>query len=460
MRKSKQSSVLMLSIILMSVLIPSYWIINVHAQSVDYVVVDTGQTTFYGNSKTISLPQPGEPFYGQDAQYEGTQPSYQDNGDGTVTDLVTGLMWQKSPDTNGDGIINYNDKMFFDDAQTSAASFTLAGYNDWRLPTIKELYSLIMFSGAEASPDATSTTGLVPFIDTSYFDFGYGDLSAGERIIDAQFATSTIYVSTTMTGDRTMFGVNFADGRIKGYPADQTIGKKYYVRYVRGNTAYGTNEYVDNGDGTITDKATGLMWMKNDNGEAISWENALSYAEGLEYAGHTDWRLPNAKELQSIVDYARSPATTNSAAIDPLFNGTQITNEAGERDYPFYWSSTTFSSQSSARGESAVYVSFGKALGYMYGKWIDVHGAGAQRSDPKTGNPESFPRGRGPQGDAIRIYNYVRAVRGGVSRNASDVSTSVNTLEQLAPYIGLAILIVVTVTAVVYLKKKRTRLAH
>src|SRR4030066_1643040 len=157
MRKLKQSSVLVLSIILMSVLIPSYWIFNAHAQSTDYVVVDTGQTTFYDNSKTISLPQPGEPFYGQDAQYESTQPSYQDNGDGTVTDLVTGLMWQKSPDTSGDGIINYNDKMFFDDAQTSEASSNLGGYNDWRLPTIKNLYSLIIFSGAEPSPDATST---------------------------------------------------------------------------------------------------------------------------------------------------------------------------------------------------------------------------------------------------------------------------------------------------------------
>lgn len=450
MRKLRQSSALVLSVILMSVLMPSYWIISAHAQSADYVVLDTGQTSFYDNSKTISIPQPGEPFYGQDAQYNGTQPSYKDNGDGTVTDLATGLMWQKSPDTNGDGVINYADKMYFDNAQTYAAAFNLAGYTDWRLPTIKELYSLIMFNGAEANPGATSTAGLVPFIDTKHFNFAYGDLSAGERIIDAQFATSTIYVSTTMKGDRTMFGVNFADGRIKGYPADQSIGKKYYVLYVRGNTNYGINHFVDNGDGTITDKATGLMWMKNDNGAAVSWQNALSYAEGLQYAGYSDWRLPNAKELQSIVDYTRSTATTNSAAIDPLFNSTRITNEAGEADYPYYWSSTTFSSESPARGESAVYVSFGKALGYMNGKWIDVHGAGAQRSDPKTGNPADYPYGKGPQGDAIRIYNYVRAVRSGVS-------TPVNIPELSAPYIGLAILLAVTVTAVVYLKKRKEK---
>ena len=45
--------------------------------------------------------------------------------------------------------------------------------------------------------------------------------------------------------------------------------------------------------------------------------------------------------------------------------------------------------------------------------FVDVHGAGAQRSDPKVGDPAMFPHGRGPQGDVIRIYNYVRLVRGG-----------------------------------------------
>lgn len=387
-----------------------------------YKIVDTGQIICYNNSTEITTPSPGQPFYGQDANYTGNTPSYTDNGDSTVTDLVTGLMWQKSPDMDGNGIINYDDKMYFDEALAYAASFNLAGYNDWRLPTIKELYSLIMFNGAEPNPDAPSPAGCIPFIDTSYFNFGYGDLSAGERIIDAQYASSTIYVSTTMGGNRTMFGVNFADGRIKGYPADSTIGKKYYVRYVRGVTTYGINEFVDNGDGTISDNATDLMWMKNDNGAGILWENALIYAECYEYAGYTDWRLPNAKELHSIVDYTCSPATTNSAAIDTMFNCTPITNEAGETDYPYYWSSTTHSSLSPTNGAWAAYISFGKAMGYMpqHGGWIDVHGAGAQRSGPKTGDPNDFPYGHGPQGDAVRIYNYVRCVRGGLSTGIND----------------------------------------
>src|SRR4030042_3828304 len=357
-----------------------------------YVVVDTGQEKCCDNYREITCPQPGEAFYGQDAQYQGIQPAYQDNGDGTITDLNTGLMWQKSPDRNGDGAINSSDKLYYQEAADSATKFKLVGYTDWRLPTIKELYSLILFSGVEAAPEATSTDVCVPFIDTSYFDFGYGDLSAGERLIDAQYASSTLYVGTTMDGNRTMFGVNFADGRIKGYPADTQ--KKYYVQYVRGNTNYGMNQFIDNSDGTITDKATGLIWSNADSSEGMDWEGALAWVQQKNkenYLGYTDWRLPNAKELQSIVDYTRSPQTTNSAATDPMFNSTSITNEGGQKDYPFYWTSTTHS-----RGETAVYVSFGRCLGYMAqgsgsGGWTDVHGAGAQRSDPKSGDRKAYP---------------------------------------------------------------------
>ncbi len=60
-----------------------------------FVIVDTGQNNCYDNSSVAACPQPGEAFYGQDASYQGNQPAYQDNDDGTVTDLNTGLMWQQ-----------------------------------------------------------------------------------------------------------------------------------------------------------------------------------------------------------------------------------------------------------------------------------------------------------------------------------------------------------------------------
>lgn len=378
-----------------------------------YPIVSTNQTTFYGTITEIATPNPGEAYYGQDAQYSGNQLSYTDNGDGTVTDNVTGLMWAQSSDLNGDGTINADDKLSYDDALAGASSFNLASYTDWRLPTIKEAYSIILFSGEDISGfEGSSTEGFTPFIDTDYFEFGYGDVNANERLIDAQFATTAKYVSTTMNGDETMFGTNLADGRIKGYGLMMgPVVKKFYVMYVRGNTTYGINNFSDNSDGTITDNATGLMWTQDDNGEGLIWEDALSYAENYEYVGHSDWRLPNVKELQSIIDYTLSPTTSNSAAIDPLFNCSQITNEGGELDYPYFWSSTTHASWVEGHeGAQAAYLSFGRAMGYMT-DWMDVHGAGAQRSDPKVGDPNDYPTGFGPQGDAIRIFNYARLVR-------------------------------------------------
>jgi hypothetical protein len=391
---------------IMLVLLITALALAVQAQetTLSYPLVDTNQGKCYDNSVETACLAVTEAFYGQDAQYAGNAAQYQDNGDGTITDLVTGLMWQQDPGA----------KMTYAQAVAGASALTLAGNSDWRLPTIKELYSLILFDGTDAS-GCNGTCSLTPFIDTRYFHFSYGDTAAGERIIDSQFVSSTRYVSTTMLGDETVFGVNFADGRIKGYGMQMPMGggeKTFYVLYVRGNTAYGLNQFSDSGNGTITDSATGLTWMQSDSGAGMNWESALSYCENLDLAGAADWRLPNVKELQSIVDYTRSPDTTQSAAIDPLFSVTAITNEAGETDYPFYWSSTTHA-DAGGQGVFASYVSFGRAEGYMVAVWRDVHGAGAQRSDPKSGDASEFAQGHGPQGDAVRIDNYVRCVRGG-----------------------------------------------
>ncbi|MCP4645079.1 MAG: DUF1566 domain-containing protein [bacterium] len=383
-----------------------------------YPVVDTGQDQCYNAAgSAIAAPSVGQAFHGQDAQYTGIVSSYTFSGGAlAVYDTNTRLTWQRTADTDGDGDIDASDKLTWAEAQAYPATLNAAsygGYTDWRLPSIKELYSLMDFRGTDPSGyEGSDTSGLVPYIDTDYFDFAYGDTSAGERIIDAQYASSTLYVSTTGGGDQTLFGVNFADGRIKGYGLSLFgSDKTFFVICCRGNSDYGANDYANNGDGTVTDSATGLMWQQADSGSGLTWEAALSYAENLTLGGHNDWRLPNAKELQSIVDYARSPDTTASPAIDPVFGSTAIVNEAGAVDYAAYWTGTTHVNWTASPGAYAAYVCFGRAMGYMNGGWLDVHGAGAQRSDPKTGDPGNYPTGHGPQGDAIRIYNYVRCVR-------------------------------------------------
>lgn len=393
-----------------------------------YPIVDTGQVKCYDDNAEITTPAQGDPYYGQDAQINGNQPSYTLSNDGlSVTDNVTGLTWTQTADINGDGTIDVDDKLYYSEAVTYADDVlnpqNYGGYNDWRLPSIKEIYSLMNFSGTDPSADMS---GAIPFIDTNYFGFGYGDTSAGEREIDAQWATTTLYESTTMGGNETMFGLNLADGRIKGYPTN----KLFYVYFCRGNTDYGVNNFVDNGDDTISDKATGLMWSKNDCGpvngsgprSGMNWAEALAWVQtknAENYLGYSNWRLPNAKEIQSIIDYTRCP-DTGSAAIDPIFNITQITNEAGQVDYPWYWTGTTHVSSNGSGGNGA-YVCFGRALGYWQNQWEDVHGAGCQRSDSKSGDlstmtgytyvTDGYYFSVAPQGDAARIDNYVRLVR-------------------------------------------------
>ncbi len=377
------------------------------ATTLSYPIVDTNQTLFYDATSQIGQPAVGQAFYGQDAHYQGTAASYQINGDGTVTDLVTGLVWQQAA-VKG---------VTYSQAASQAETLTSGGYSDWRLPTIKELYSLVQFSGVLQDSAETST----PFLDADVFTFEYGDESAGERLIDVQYWSSTQYAGTITVNlnnphDDAVFGVNFADGRIKGYAPDTAR----WGLYVRGDSGYGTNSFTDNGDGTITDTATGLMWAEADSGAGMTWQDALAYAEGLETGGYTDWRLPNAKELQSLVDHSRAPDARDAGqvgpAIDPVFDITNIGTDAAP-DYPFFWSSTTHLEGLASR---AVYLAFGAAWGYDGDVLVNAHGAGAQRTDPKTGDPDDYAGGFGPQNDLIRIFNYVRPVRdvtdGGVSK--------------------------------------------
>jgi hypothetical protein len=114
---------------------------------------DTGITTCYCDgeggscSQTLwggnSCPGPGQRYYGQDANYRGRQPSYQSNGDETITDQVTGLMWQQA-----DG-----GSHSWDDAATYCQGLELGGHADWRLPSRKELLSIVDYGKTNPAID-------------------------------------------------------------------------------------------------------------------------------------------------------------------------------------------------------------------------------------------------------------------------------------------------------------------
>ena len=106
--------------------------------------------------------------------------------------------------------------------------------------------------------------------------------------------------------------------------------------------------YVDNQDGTISDPEHGVMWQKADDGVERSWREAGQYCEALVLAGHDDWTLPKAYQLEGLIDTAHSPT------IDPLF--------AVKASY--YWSAT----DSASSPDSAKYVNFFYGNTYPYSK--------------------------------------------------------------------------------------------
>lgn len=229
--------------------------------------------------------------FGEDADYAINAQSFTDNGNGTITDNMTGLMWQKVD--NGESTWDY--------AVTNAASVSTGGYTDWRLPTPSELFSI--FNHNNGNPVALNTT---------YFPTN----SAG--------AAEYWWTSDAYGASATSVWCANAGGGLGGKPKSETLSAggsfRYHARYVRGAKANNGHNYLRNCDGTVTDLDTGLMWTEVP-GAATTWDAALTYAEGLALGGYTDWRLPNVKELQTLTDYTLTTATSTNG-IRPSLNRT------------------------------------------------------------------------------------------------------------------------------------------
>jgi len=264
-------------------------------------VPDTGQTQSYTNT------------FGEDSDYSCNPHSYTDLGNGVVKDNVTGLEWQQA---TAPGTYTWQQAIDY------CNNLSLGGKDDWRLPTIKELSTLVDSSIPYPGPT----------INTSYFPN----------------TVASDYWSSTTLADNTSYAwdVYFYSGHVYYYDKALNGG---YVRAVRGGQS--SNNFVDNSDGTISDTSTGLMWQKATAPGTYTWEQALSYCENLTLGGHSDWRLPNRNELQSIVDYSRY----NPAIDTTYFPGTVAS---------IYWSSTTYASNT----YGAWYVAFYNGHVYDYGK--------------------------------------------------------------------------------------------
>jgi len=266
---------------------------------------DTGQTQSYTQT------------FGEDSDYLINQPSYTKlDADGIdltdsatdwamVRDNVTGLIWEVKTDDGSihDGADTYS----WQDAQDvfiSALNTTgFGGYSDWRLPSIKELTSIVnrgLFS---------------PAINSDYFP----------STMPSNYWSSTVYASNSIFAWQEDFE--------NGNAGNDNKSTSYYVRAVRGEQPASLGSLTTNTDSTVTDTSAGLMWQQKTPGP-MNWEGGLSYCEALTLGGYTDWRLPNINELQSIVDYSKNNPATDTDAFPGTFSSK-------------YWTSTSVASETS-----------------------------------------------------------------------------------------------------------------
>jgi hypothetical protein len=262
----------------------------------------SGQTTCYTSAGDI-ISCAGT---GQDGQYGTTPLSYTDNGDGTVTDKNTGLVWQKQENKSGNwySAAGVYDATYNSTSQSVCGALRTGGFSDWRLPSKMELVSIVNYG--DTSPAINPV-----FTNSNPLTNGYW--------------TAT----TNSAGPVFAWYVHFEYGAVSNARKDGLQGNSQYSRCVRGQPAAGN--LTDNGNGTVSDSKTKLMWQKGGPplyDLSYTWDGALSYCEGLTDAGYSDWRLPNIKELESLVDDSR-----NSPPID-------TTLFPNARKWK-YWSSTT-----------------------------------------------------------------------------------------------------------------------
>jgi len=353
---------------------------------------DTSQTRCYDQDAN-AIECTNQAWPGQDAFYATGCPSegrFNDNGDGTVTDTCTGLMWQQeTADIDRDGKITPQlpldagpDGVTWQQALQYCEELEFAGYDDWRLPNVRELQSIVDYDRRFPHPAIdhvfkaedrnywTSTSNslpnealLVTFYACSELWSGSkelrtfvraarsacamknGDVNADKAvdISDAITILGHLFLGNPVhlpplcqirsglpdTGQTTCYDT---DGNVIDCESESWPGQDAF--YATGCPSEG--RFNDNGDGTVTDTCTGLMWQQrtadvNGDGEVtasptdlygldgITWQQALKYCEALEFAGYDDWRLPNARELESIVNYSgREPCIDSAFEAESL----------------------------------------------------------------------------------------------------------------------------------------------
>jgi hypothetical protein len=300
----------------------------------------TGQTICYDSTgfviDCIDTGQDGDRQPGVTSPF----PRFTNNSDGTITDNLTGLMWLQNGNLFGEGSRMEWEDALYNLARMNAGLIINFGYTDWRVPNVNELESLLNI-GVSDQAAWLNSQGFINVQSSAWYywsstmaaSYG-GSLAWGVRMSDGK--TQVLPISGTENGRNHFWAVRA--GQIENpdhnFPANVWKTGQTTAYYwdddgsLKKGVAWPVPRFSDNGNGTITDNLTGLMWLKDTNciyshypgfdtdwapGDgAVLWQTALDFVAGINSgifsgcaAGYNDWRLPNVKELRSLIDHSQ-----------------------------------------------------------------------------------------------------------------------------------------------------------
>ncbi len=223
---------------------------------------------------------------------KGWTKGYSDAGTDFVDDTAMELYWLDGADNNSESYTWSQAKTYCDTNVTTHEGAAVAG--DWRLPTMIELQELV---------DHGKTSGA---------------LIASEFV----YADTIKYWTSDINSTNGAWAVSFSDGNV----SLETNTSTYAIRCVYETSAFiEPSLFVRKNTGVVVDTGTSLVWQDDVNTSA-TWENGITYCDGLSLDGRSDWRMPNINELNLITDL------NNSVKIKSAF---QTFDGNGS-----YWSST------------------------------------------------------------------------------------------------------------------------
>jgi len=416
------------------------WFVNFY-----YGFVDYGDDRY--GTYTVRLVRGGKSLESPSRFFQSDK--YIDNGDGTVTDTLTGLTWMRcAVGQTWDGKTCLGEARAYTWEEAMELRNTFAGHDDWRLPDIEEMQTIIDKSQGMPAID----TSELPHIMRPEFNFWssspYALYSVCAWLVDFYYGSVSFYNKSYNFDVRLVRGKQnlgpLDERSLQSLPAKTLLEADVSPHHDEFESSTlktpkpraseeiipiaGPNDsqirighYIDNGDGTVTDTHTGLMWMRCAMGQ--TWDVSGCQGEARNYtwdmakklrhtfAGYEDWRLPDIDELMTLIDKNKGrpaidtmafPDTIRQDSVFYFWSSSPNANHSSDACYVYFWSGDAYGDYNKSNSFAVRLVRGGQSLRSL----------GESPSDSQTRNGHYIDNGDGTVTDTRNGLMWMRCAMG------------------------------------------------